>query len=104
MYDSLCREYDLSTYAIRDLKAGMDAVEFEGLVQGLLKANYGMDWNCWWEHIEWNVTNRKTGPRMCWGEEREIVLDVVESWLAREEAKLMPGVKERVMALREHIG
>jgi len=103
MYDSLCREYTLSTFAIRDLKAGMDPMEFEGLVQGLLKANYGMDWNSWWEHVEWNLKNCGNGPRMYWEREREIVLDVAVSWLARVEAKLIPGVNDRVMALREFL-
>lgn len=103
MYDSLCREYTLSTFAIRDLKAGVDAIEFEELVQGLLKANYGMDWNSWWEHVEWNFKNWGDGPRMCRDREREIVLDVVVSWLARAETKLIPRVKDRVLALREFL-
>jgi len=104
MYDSLCREYALSVHAIRDLKEGMDVAEFEGLVQGLLKANYGMDWESWWELVDWNIRHRDDMNRMNWDAERAIVSDVVEMWLAREEASLIPGVKGRVMLLREYLG
>jgi len=104
MYDSLCREYTLSVNAIRDLKEGMDVVEFEGLVQGLLKANYGMDWESWWELVDWNIRHRDDRNRVNWDAERAIALDVVEMWLAREEASLIPGVKDRVMLLREYLG
>ena len=103
MYDSLCREYTLSEHAIRDLKEGMEAVEFEGLVQGLLKANYGMDWDSWWELIEWNVRNREEEHRMSWDEERGIVLEIMEMWLVRDEADLIPGVKDRVIALKGYL-
>lgn len=103
MYDSLCREHTLSTYAIRDLKEGMDAVEFEELVQGLLKENYGMDWNSSWELIEWNVKNRGNEDRMCLEEEERILVGVVEMWLRRDEARLISGVKDRVLGLKLHL-
>jgi hypothetical protein len=103
MYDSLCREYTLSEHAIRDLKEGMEVVEFEGLVQGLLKANYGIDWDSWWELLEWNVRNREEEHRMSWDEESGIVLEAVEMWLVRDEADLIPGVKDRVIALKEYL-
>ena len=81
----------------------MDAGEFEGLVQKLLKANYGMDWDSWWELVEWNVKNREDENRMGWDEERIIVLEVVKKWVWRLEANLIPGLKERVVALREYL-
>lgn len=103
MYDSLCWQCYLSQQAISDLKEGTEAVEFEGLVQGLLKANYGMDWDSWWELVEWNIKNREDENRMSWDEERAIVQEIVSKWLNREEALLIPGAKDRVIALREYV-
>jgi len=79
----------------------MDREEFEGLVQGLLKANWGMDWTGWWELVDWNVRNRGEVERFPEEEEREIVLEVVEAWLGREEAGVLAEVRDRVLALRQ---
>ena len=101
MYDSLCTQYTLSKNAIWDLR---EEEEFEDLIQRLLKANYGMNWDGWWELIEWNFLNRVTEEnRMCEREEREIILKIVEDWLRREEVGKLWNVKERVLTFRNHL-
>ena len=103
MYSSLCDQYTLSANAIQDLKGDVDKSEFEELVQGLLKANYGMDWTLWWEIVEWNVRNRGDEERMSVKEEREIVLDIVEMWLVREEIEVLIQLRNRIMAFQEYL-
>jgi hypothetical protein len=107
MYDSLCAQHTLSANAIRDLRDDMQQSEFEGLVQGLLKANYGMDWNTWWELIEWNIQNREDEMWRQNGmdeeEEKTIVLDIVEDWLRRSETELLPQLRQQVMVLRKDL-
>jgi hypothetical protein len=102
MYDALCIQYTLSRDAIGDLR---DDPEYEGLVQGLLKANWGMDWDSWWEIVEWNVRNRgEDVSRMDFNEEKCNVLSIVEEWLKREEVDKLLEVKIRVMAFRDYLG
>jgi JmjC domain, hydroxylase len=102
MYDSLVHQRTLSIDAIRDLQ-GMDPIEFEDLVQGLMKANYGMDWNLFWELVEWNVKHRGDEHRFCLEEENVIVSKVLEKWLNREEAQYLTTLKERVIAFRDYL-
>jgi hypothetical protein len=97
MYDALEHQYTLSRAAIADLE---DEEGFEGLVQGLLRANWGMDWRGWWDVVEWNCWDRGR-----WGEgEREVVLGIVERWLGREEVRELPEVKGRVEELKDFLG
>ena len=103
MFSALCTQHVLSTNAISDLRDSMDRAEFEGLVQGLLKANWGMNWGGWWELVDWNVRNRGDVERFPEDEEREIVLEAVEEWLGREEARLLGEVRDRVLALRQFL-
>jgi hypothetical protein len=107
MYQSLCREHELSTHAIRDLRDDMESTEFEILVQGLLKANYGMDWQGWWEIIEWNMRYRENHPheeyRMSVYEEKKIVMGIVAKWLTRGEAEMIPVLKDQVVAFRYYL-
>lgn len=106
MYQSLCREHDLSTHAIRDLQDDIDRTEFEVLVQGLLKANYGMDWHDWWEIVEWNVKYREKNSeeyRMGFEEEKEKQLGIVNQWLLRTEVEMIPELGEQVMAFRDYL-
>jgi hypothetical protein len=101
MYDALCVQYTLSRGAIWDLR---DDPEYEELVQGLLKANWGMDWDSWWEIIEWNVRNRRENVnRMNFDEEKGIVLGIVEEWLKREEVNKLLEVRQRVIAFRDYL-
>jgi hypothetical protein len=101
MYGSLCTQYTLSRDAIWDLR---EEEEFEELIQGLLKANYGMNWDGWWELVEWNFLNRGTEEnRMYEREEREIILKIVEDWLRREEVGKLWNVKERVLAFQNRL-
>ena len=102
MYNSLCEEYILSVDAIQDLSKEED---FEILVQGLMKANYGMDWEALWELVEWNIVHREDGDenRMDAQEERDIALSIVEDWLERSEVQKLSTVKERVIAFREYL-
>jgi hypothetical protein len=85
----------------------MEATGFEILVQGLLKANYGMDWQGWWENIEWNMRYRENHPheefRMSSYEEKKIVLGIVDKWLTRGEAEMIPGLKDQVVAFRYYL-
>ena len=107
MYDSLCIQHTLSANAICDLRDDMPKSEFEGLVQGLLKANYGMDWNSLWELIEWNVRHRRDDMhrenRMDEDEEKTIVLKIVKDWLRQSEAELLPQLRKLVVGLREDL-
>jgi hypothetical protein len=107
MYQSFCREHDLSTHAIRDLRDDMEASEFEILVQGLLKANYGMDWLGWWDIVEWNMRYREDHAheecRVSVYEEKEIVLGIVDQWLTRLEAETIPMLKDQVVAFRDYL-
>jgi hypothetical protein len=103
MFSALCTQHVLSTNAISDLRDSMDRAEFEGLVQGLLKANWGLNWAGWWELVDWNVRNRGDVERFPEDEEREIVLEAVEEWLGREEARLLGEVRDRVLALRQFL-
>ena len=103
MYESLCREHELSMHAIRDLRHDMDGREFEMLVQGLLKANYGMDWEHWWELVEWNYRNRGDENRMDQAEEREIVLRILREWLGREEVSFLPEIRTCVLAFHDYL-
>ena len=106
MYESLCREHDLSTHAIRDLQDDMNRTEFEVLVQGLLKANYGMDWHDWWEIVEWNMKYREKNSeeyRMSFDEENEKGLEIVNQWLTRAESKMIPELRVQVMAFQEYL-
>lgn len=106
MFQSLCREHDLSTHAIRDLQDDMNGMEFEVLVQGLLKANYGMDWHGWWEIVQWNMKHREKnseGYRMSFDEEKEKVLEIVNQWLIRAESKMVPELREKVMAFKDYL-
>jgi len=103
MYDSLCEQHTLSTNAIQDLKDQVEKSEFSDLAQGLLKANYGMDWNLWWEIIEWNVRNRGEVERMDVREERGIVLDIVDMWLCREESAKLIQLRQQVLEFREYL-
>jgi hypothetical protein len=103
MFPALCTQHILSTNAISDLRDSMDRAEFEGLVQGLLKANWGMNWAGWWELVEWNVRNRGDVERFPEDEEREIVLGTVEEWLGREESRLLGEVRDQVLALRQFL-
>lgn len=100
MYQSLCEQYHLSQHAIWDLR---DQEEFEELVQGLLHANYGMNWESWWELVEWNVKHRIEGNRMDVKEEREIVLRILEDWLEREEVGKLKDVKGQVILLKNYL-
>ena len=101
MYDELCIQYTLSRNAIWDLR---DDPDYEGLVQRLLKANWGMDWDSWWEIVEWNVRNRGEGVnRINFDEEKRIVLGIVEEWSKREEIDKILNVRQRVMAFRDHL-
>ena len=101
MYDALCIQYTLSRDAIWDLR---DDPEYEGLVQRLLKANWGIDWDSWWEIVEWNVRNRgEDVNRMNVDEEKGIVLGIVEEWLEREEVDKLLEAKKRVMAFQEYL-
>ena len=93
----------LSAQAISDLVCSMDRVEFEGLVQGLLKANWGMDWAEWWELLDWNIRNRQNIERFPEKEERGIILDIAEAWLLREEAEILAEIRARVLALKEYL-
>ena len=103
MFSALCTQHVLSTNAISDLRDSMDRAEFEGLVQGLLNANWGMNWAGWWELVDWNVRNKGDVERFPDDEEREIVLEAVEEWLGREEARLLGEVRDRVLALRQFL-
>jgi hypothetical protein len=100
MYDSLCIQYTLSKNAILDLR---DEEEFEQLIQNLLKANYGMDWNLWWELVEWNFHHRGTDERMNLEEEGNVIVEIVKLWLEREEAGKLLDIKRRVMEFREYL-
>lgn len=98
MYDSLCHQYSLSEDAIRDLQ---DDAEFEQLVQTLLKVNYGMDWDLFWELVNWNMRNRSPDiPRMCEEEENSIVSRLIDKWFVRLEAQTLHHVVEKVISLR----
>jgi len=98
MYAALAHQCSLSSQAISDL-AGEEG--FQGLVQGLLKANWGMNWEEWWGLVEWSCRHRcEGGLRMGMEEERGIVLGVIEMWLRREEVVALPEVRKRVEALR----
>jgi len=104
MYESLCEQHTLSSDAIADLRDTVEKEEFEGLVQGLLKANYGMDWSHWWELVEWNVRSREDDEnRMGEEEEREIVLSIMKLWFRRDEVEMLPSVKEQVVAFWEYL-
>jgi hypothetical protein len=103
MFSALCTQHVLSRSAISDLRDSMDRAEFEGLVQGLLKANWGLNWAGWWELVDWNVRNRGDVERFPEDEERDIVLEAVEEWLGREEARLLGEVRDRVLALRQFL-
>src|SRR5271156_583095 len=103
MFSALCTQHALSANAISDLRDSTDRDEFEELVQGLLKANWGMDWAGWWELVDWNVRNRGEVERFPEEEEREIVLEVVEEWLRRREADVLGKVRDRVLALRQFL-
>ena len=103
MFTALCEQHGLSTIAISDVRDFMERGEFEGLVQGLLKANWGMNWAGWWELVDWNVRNRGDVERFPEDEEREIVIEVAEEWLGREEACVLGDVRERVLALKEFL-
>ena len=81
----------------------MDRFEFEGLVQTLLKANWGMDWAGWWELVDWNVRNRENIDRFPEEEEKEIILEVVEKWLRREEAEMLVEIRTQVLALKGYL-
>lgn len=72
-------------------------------MQGLLKANWGMDWAVWWELVDWNVRNRGDGERFPEEEETGIVIAVAEEWLGREEACVLGEIRERVVALKEFL-
>ena len=91
MFDALCRQWDLSAFAIRDLRELEGMEEFIGLVEGLLKANWGMNWVEFWECVVWNVDNRGMGEveRMDREEEMEIVRRVLEKWKQRKEAEIL---------------
>jgi hypothetical protein len=96
MYSALEHQYTLSRAAIADL---VHEEGFEDLVQGLLAANWGMDWRGWWEIVEWNCRERGL-----WVEgETEVVLRVVNKWLGRGEVKELPDLKGRVEGLREFL-
>jgi JmjC domain, hydroxylase len=119
MYDSLCREYTLSTHAIRDLQQDTRPEDFENLVQNLLRANYGMNWEQWWDLVEWNMKTRSDGEKMegvtirdvFWetrnrmdeGEEIGIALQVIHRWLGRDEVHFLSEVKERVLAFQKYL-
>jgi hypothetical protein len=124
MYDSLCREYTLSTHAIRDLQRDTPPEDFETLVQNLLKANYGMNWKQWWDLVEWNIKTRpddgkmgdmkmgnvKTGDvysgmgnRMDEDEELGIVLQIIHRWLGRDEVNFLIEVKTQVLAFQKYL-
>jgi hypothetical protein len=85
----------------------MDPLEFQGLVQDLLKSNYGMNWEQWWELVEWNIRQRERDGnqenRMDEFEERDIVLLVVEQWLRRNEVQCLSELRIRVMAFQEYL-
>jgi len=101
MYAALEHQCVLSSQAISDL-TGEEG--FQGLVQGLLRANWGMNWEDWWTLIEWSCRHRCEGDlRMGVDEERGIVLGLMEMWLRREEVVELPGVRERVEALRGYL-
>ena len=74
-----------------------DDEEFELLIQNLLKANYGMDWDLWWELVEWNFRHRQANERMNFEEERNVIMGIVNLWLEREEAGKLLDIKRRVM-------
>ena len=107
MYSSLCEQYALSVEAIADLRGQVEEKEFEELVQGLLKANHGLNWAEWWDLIEWNVKTRNSDAwkenRMPEAEERKVVLTMIEDWLARKETEVLSDVKRRVAAFRESL-
>lgn len=101
MYEALCIQYALSRDAIWDLR---DDPEYEVLIQGLLKANWGMNWDSWWEIVEWNVFNRGEDiNKMNFDDEKRIVSGIVEEWLEKEEINKLLEVKQRVMALRDYL-
>jgi len=78
MYDALCREWELSRHAIRDLE---DEEGFVELVEGLVKANWGMDWSGFWECVEWNVRERQDEDmQMRREEETAIVAKLRARW------------------------
>ena len=100
MYDSLCIQYTLSRNAISDLR---DDGEFEMLIQNLLKANYGMDWDLWWELVEWNFIHREANERMNLEEERDVIMEIVDLWLEREETGKLIDIKQRVIEFRKYL-
>jgi hypothetical protein len=51
MYRALCAQVLAAEHAIRDLRSETEFVE---LVQGLVKANWGISWEGWWECLDWN--------------------------------------------------
>jgi hypothetical protein len=107
MYDSLCIQHSLSADAIRDLRDGCEPREFEELVQGLMKANYGMDWETWWNLVEWNVRNRGhdiyVENRMDENEENAIVLGILVQWLKTAEAGLLTVLRARVITFQGYL-
>ena len=101
MYAALEHQCVLSSQAISDLS---EEEGFQGLVQGLLRANWGMNWEDWWRLIEWSCRHPcEADVRMGVDEERGIVLGLIEMWLRREEVVELPGVRERVEALRGYL-
>lgn len=91
MFDAFCRQWDLSTFAIRDLREFEGLEGFTGLVEGLLRANWGINWVGFWECVVWNVDMRQMGEveRMDREEEMEIVRGVLEKWKQRNEAEIL---------------
>lgn len=107
MYSSLCEQHTLSAEAIADLQDQVEEREFEELVQGLLKANHGLNWAEWWGLIEWNVETRNSDAwkenRMPEEEERKVVLTIIKDWLERKETEVLSDVRRRVVAFRESL-
>jgi hypothetical protein len=101
MYAALEEQCILSRKAIADLE-GFEG--FEGLVQGLLKANWGMDWDEFWRIVDWNCRHPCRGDwKMVVPEERAIVLGVIGRWLGRAEVRELSVVMRCVEALREFL-
>ena len=102
MFNALCREWDLSKYAIRDLETEDGFVD---LVEGLVKANWGMNWEGFWECVYWNLAFREYDEvRMGMEEEKEIVKRIRERWLLRHEAGyLLANPSAQVDALQSAV-
>lgn len=129
MYSSLCTQYTLSKAAILDLSQEKD---FEELVQDLLRANWGLNWEGWWRLVQWNmkvrvnvqrrdVLEKRMGEKEVNGvgvmqvgeekgdnkmgekEERDIVQRILEDWIEREEVLKLVELRAGVIAFREYL-